>query len=77
VDVLMLDELGEMKPTDWARDLMTQIVNAKYNDRRLTILYDQPRRRPAHPCGGDTRRSRRRASQKPSLRDVQNPHRKK
>jgi DNA replication protein DnaC len=37
-EVLVLDELGAAKPTDWARDMMMQIVGARYNDRRLTVF---------------------------------------
>lgn len=37
-EVLVLDELGATKPTDWARDAMTQIVGRRYNERRLTIF---------------------------------------
>jgi DNA replication protein DnaC len=37
-DVLLLDELGATKPTDWVRDTMMQVINARYNDRRLTIF---------------------------------------
>jgi DNA replication protein DnaC len=37
-DVLVLDELGASKPTDWVRDTMSQIINTRYNDRRLTIF---------------------------------------
>jgi DNA replication protein DnaC len=36
-EVLVLDELGASKPTDWVRDTMMQIINARYNDKRLTI----------------------------------------
>jgi DNA replication protein DnaC len=36
--VLVLDELGASKPTDWVRDTMMQIINARYNDRKLTIF---------------------------------------
>lgn len=36
--MLVLDELGAVRPTDWARDRMEQIVGARYNDRRLTIF---------------------------------------
>jgi DNA replication protein DnaC len=38
VDVLVLDELGASKPTEWVRDTMMQIINARYNDKRLTIF---------------------------------------
>jgi DNA replication protein DnaC len=37
-EVLVLDELGASKPTDWVRDTMMQIINARYNDRKLTIF---------------------------------------
>ncbi len=37
-EVLVLDELGASKPTDWVRDTMTQIIGTRYNDRRLTIF---------------------------------------
>jgi DNA replication protein DnaC len=38
IEVLVLDELGASKPTDWVRDTMMQIINARYNDRKLTIF---------------------------------------
>ena len=37
-EVLVLDELGASKPTDWVRDTMTQIINTRYNDKRLTVI---------------------------------------
>jgi DNA replication protein DnaC len=36
--VLVLDELGASKPTDWVRDTMTQIIGTRYNDKKLTIF---------------------------------------
>jgi len=36
--VLVLDELGASKPTEWVLDTMLQIIRARYNDRRLTIF---------------------------------------
>jgi DNA replication protein DnaC len=36
--VLVLDELGGSKPTDWVRDTMMQIINPRYNDKKLTIF---------------------------------------
>lgn len=46
-EVLVLDELGAAKPTDWVRDTMAHIINTRYNDQRLTIFTtnypDQPR----------------------------------
>ena len=37
-EVLVLDELGASKPTDWVRDTMMQIIGTRYNNRKLTIL---------------------------------------
>lgn len=37
-EVLVLDELGATKPTDWVRDTMMQVINTRYNERRLTIF---------------------------------------
>jgi DNA replication protein DnaC len=37
-EVLVLDELGASKPTDWVRDKMMQIINTRYNDKKLTIF---------------------------------------
>lgn len=37
-EVLLLDELGASKPTDWVRDTMMQIIGTRYNERRLTIF---------------------------------------
>src|SRR5580765_3148626 len=37
-NVLVLDELGASKPTDWVRDTMMQIINNRYNEKRLTIF---------------------------------------
>jgi DNA replication protein DnaC len=38
VDVLVLDELGASKPTDWVRDTMAYIINTRYNDQKHTIF---------------------------------------
>jgi len=48
-EVLVLDELGASKPTDWVRDTMMQIIGKRYNDKRLTIFttnYLDARRQP-------------------------------
>jgi DNA replication protein DnaC len=37
-EVLVLDELGASKPTDWVWDTVAQILNTRYNDRRTTII---------------------------------------
>jgi DNA replication protein DnaC len=49
-EVLVLDELGASQPTDWVRDTMMQIINTRYNDKKLTIFttnYTDTRRTPA------------------------------
>lgn len=37
-EVLVLDELGAIIPTDWVRDTLYQIINTRYNERKLTIF---------------------------------------
>jgi DNA replication protein DnaC len=37
-EVLVLDELGANKPTEWVRDTIAHIINCRYNDKKLTIL---------------------------------------
>jgi DNA replication protein DnaC len=37
-EVLVLDELGSTIPTDWVRDTIYQIINTRYNDKKLTIF---------------------------------------
>ena len=37
-EVLVLDELGAAKPTDWVWDTVAHILNTRYNDHRTTII---------------------------------------
>jgi DNA replication protein DnaC len=37
-EVLVLDELGSTIPTDWVRDTIYQIINTRYNDKKLSIF---------------------------------------
>ncbi|HTF44516.1 MAG TPA: hypothetical protein VK641_11490, partial [Terriglobales bacterium] len=37
-EVLVLDELGAVKPTDWVWDTVSLILNTRYNDNRTTII---------------------------------------
>jgi len=48
-EVLVLDELGASKPTDWVRDTMTQIINTRYNDRKLTVMTSNYLDEPQNP----------------------------
>jgi DNA replication protein DnaC len=48
-EVLVLDELGASKPTDWVRDTMMNIIGKRYNDKKLTVFttnYMDARRAP-------------------------------
>jgi len=38
VEILVLDDLGASKPSDWVRDIVGIVLNARYNERRMTIL---------------------------------------
>jgi DNA replication protein DnaC len=61
IEVLVLDELGASKPTEWVRDTIRQVIGTRYNERRLTIFttnYGDARRQPAEETledrvGGD------------------------
>ena len=37
-ELLVLDDLGAERPTDWVEEMMNLIVNTRYNDRRPTIF---------------------------------------
>ncbi|HKW15981.1 MAG TPA: ATP-binding protein [Terriglobales bacterium] len=37
-EVLVLDELGAVKPTEWVWDTVSLILNTRYNDSRTTII---------------------------------------
>ncbi|MFY9226522.1 MAG: ATP-binding protein [Blastocatellia bacterium] len=37
-ELLVLDELGATKPTAWVQDTMTQIINRRYNNKKITIF---------------------------------------
>ncbi|HEX9636610.1 MAG TPA: ATP-binding protein [Acidobacteriota bacterium] len=45
-EVLILDELGAKKPTEWVKDTVTHLLTNRYNERRITIItsnyVDQP-----------------------------------
>jgi DNA replication protein DnaC len=52
-EVLVLDELGAVKPTEWVWDTVSHILNTRYNDRRTTIITTNY---PDAPPGGMVRR---------------------
>jgi DNA replication protein DnaC len=38
VELLVLDDLGASKPSDWVRDIVSIVLNARYNEKRTTII---------------------------------------
>ena len=38
VEILVLDDLGSSKPSDWALETVGHILNTRYNENRATIL---------------------------------------
>ena len=55
-EVLVLDELGANKPTDWVWDTVAHILNTRYNDRRTTIITTNYANQP--PLGSDLNATR-------------------
>lgn len=45
-EVLVLDDLGSVRPTDWRWDTIRLIVNTRYNDNRTTIITTNFQNRP-------------------------------
>jgi len=50
-EVLVLDELGAQKPTDWVWDTVALILNTRYNDKRTTIITTNYEDRPPAASG--------------------------
>lgn len=55
-EVLVLDELGAVRPTEWVWDTVSLILNTRYNDNRTTIITTNyrnlaERERPASNAG--------------------------
>lgn len=59
-EVLVLDELGATVPTNWVRDTLYQIINTRYNNKRVTIFttnyLDEARAGGDNKEGADTKR---------------------
>ncbi|HEX6467240.1 MAG TPA: ATP-binding protein [Terriglobales bacterium] len=69
-EVLVLDELGAVKPTEWVWDTVSHILNTRYNDKRTTIITTNFADQPAggsEMAGRDTRE--RRAAREETLGD--------
>lgn len=37
-EILVLDELGAARPTEWVWDMVALVLNTRYNDKRTTII---------------------------------------
>jgi DNA replication protein DnaC len=53
-EVLVLDDLGASKPSDWVRDIVGIVLNARYNENRTTIITTNYQDNP--PTEGETTR---------------------
>jgi DNA replication protein DnaC len=53
VEVLFLDELGAVKPTEWVWDTVSLILNTRYNNNRTTIITTNFEDRPAAGANGN------------------------
>ena len=51
-DVLVLDELGAVKPTEWVWDTVSLVLNTRYNDNRTTIITTNFEDQPAAAVAG-------------------------
>jgi DNA replication protein DnaC len=51
-EVLVLDELGAVKPTEWVWDTVSLILNTRYNDNRTTIITTNYPDDPAREANG-------------------------
>jgi len=72
-DVLVLDELGAVKPSEWVWDTVSLILNTRYNNKRTTIITTnfpdlKARERPAN-TGGRSREEATYAAEKDTLGD--------
>jgi DNA replication protein DnaC len=38
VEVLLLDDLGAVKPTDWIWDTVSLVLNSRYNENKTTVI---------------------------------------
>ena len=50
-EVLLLDELGAVKPTEWVWDTVGFILNTRYNDNRTTVITTNLMNEPAMGTG--------------------------
>jgi DNA replication protein DnaC len=53
-EILVLDELGAVKPTEWVWDTVSLILNTRYNDNRTTIITTNYPDDPARDSNGNS-----------------------
>jgi DNA replication protein DnaC len=68
-EVLVLDELGAQKPTDWVWDTVALILNTRYNDKLTTIITTNYGDQAAATPGNGVRETALRAVREESLSD--------
>jgi DNA replication protein DnaC len=51
-EILLLDELGAVKPTEWVWDTVSFILNTRYNNKRTTLITTNLMDGPALGAGG-------------------------
>jgi DNA replication protein DnaC len=72
-EVLVLDELGAVRPTEWVWDTVSLILNTRYNDNRTTIITTNYPDGPAKTLDGHlssrSREAAERSSRKETLAD--------
>ena len=65
-EVLVLDDLGAQKPSEWVWDTVALILNTRYNDRQTTIITTNY---PDLPAGGGNLTDAQRAAREETLGD--------
>jgi DNA replication protein DnaC len=65
-EVLVLDDVGAQKPSDWAEDMFALILNNRYNDKQTTIITTNY---PDLPAGGGAKTETQRAAREITLGD--------
>lgn len=68
-EVLVLDELGAVKPSEWVWDTVSLIINSRYNDKRTTIITTNFSDEPAGHISGPRRNGAREAAREETLGD--------
>ncbi len=53
-EVLVLDELGAIKPTEWVWDTVSLVLNTRYNEKRTTIITTNFADQPAGALAGQS-----------------------